>query len=70
MVIDLFRWPPRALPYQEVIASAVESFSGEGRRFDHSRSACSTVERTHRGASSFAKAAGGPGRSRSRIDRA
>ena len=39
MVIDLFRWPPQAWPYQEVIAPAVESFSGEGRRFDYSRSA-------------------------------
>ena len=39
MVIDLFRWPPQAWPYQEVIAAAVESFSREGRRFDYSRSA-------------------------------
>jgi hypothetical protein len=39
MVIDLFRWPPQAWPFQEVIAAAVESFSREGRRFDYSRSA-------------------------------
>lgn len=39
MAIDLFRWPPQAWPYQEVIAAAVESFSLEGRSFDYSRSA-------------------------------
>ena len=39
MVIDLFRWPPQAWPYQEVIAAAVESFSNEGRPFDYSKSA-------------------------------
>jgi hypothetical protein len=39
MAIDLFRWPPQAWPFQEVIAAAVESFSNEGRRFDYSRSA-------------------------------
>jgi hypothetical protein len=39
MAIDLFRWPPQAWPFQEVIAAAVESFSLEGRRFDYSRSA-------------------------------
>jgi hypothetical protein len=31
IVIDLFRWPLQVWPYQEV--------SGEGRRFDYSRSA-------------------------------
>ena len=39
MVIDLFRWPPQAWPFQEVLAAAVESFSCEGRHFDYSRSA-------------------------------
>jgi hypothetical protein len=39
MVIDLFRWPPQAWPFQEVLAAAVESFSSEGRHFDNSRSA-------------------------------
>jgi hypothetical protein len=39
MAIDLFRWPPQAWPFQEVIATAVESFSLEGRRFDYSKSA-------------------------------
>jgi hypothetical protein len=34
MVIDLFRWPPQAWPFQEVLAAAVESFSSEGRHFD------------------------------------
>ena len=42
IVIDLFRWPPQAWPYQEVIATAVESFSG--RRFDYSRSACQQLK--------------------------
>jgi hypothetical protein len=44
MVINLFRCPPQAWPYQEVIATAVESFSGEGRRFDYSRSACQQLK--------------------------
>ena len=39
MGIDMFRWPPRTWPFQEVIAAAVESFSQEGRGFDFSRSA-------------------------------
>ena len=38
-MIDLFRWPPQVWPYQEVIAAAVESFSVDGRHFDHSMSA-------------------------------
>jgi len=38
-MIDLFRWPPQVWPYQEVISAAVESFSFDGRRFDHSISA-------------------------------
>ena len=38
-MIDLFRWPPQVWPYQEVIGAAVESFSLDGRRFDHSMSA-------------------------------
>jgi hypothetical protein len=44
IVIDLFRWPLQVWPYQEVIAAAVESFSGEGRRFDYSRSACQQLK--------------------------
>ena len=43
-MIDLFRWPPQAWPYQEVIATAVESFSEEGRHFDYSRSACQQLK--------------------------
>ena len=39
MVVDLFRWPPKARQFQEVIAAAVESFSGQGRTFDYGRSA-------------------------------
>jgi len=39
MAVDLFRWPPQAWSFQEVIAAAVESFSCEGRRFDYARSA-------------------------------
>ena len=38
-MIDLFRWPTQVWPYQEVIAAAVESFSLDGRGFDHSISA-------------------------------
>ena len=39
MPVDLFRWPPQAWPFQEVIAAAVESFSRQGRTFDYRRSA-------------------------------
>jgi hypothetical protein len=44
VVIDLFRWPPQVWPYQQVIAAAVESFSGDGRHFDHSRNACQQLK--------------------------
>ena len=30
MVVDLFRWPPKARQFQEVIAAAVELFSVKG----------------------------------------
>jgi len=40
MVVDLFRWPPKARQFQEVIAAAVESFSREGRSYNYTRSAC------------------------------
>jgi hypothetical protein len=38
MAVDNSRWPPRVRQFQEVLASAVESF--EGRAFDYRRSAC------------------------------
>ena len=40
MVVDLFRWPPKARQYQGIIAAAVESFSHEGRSYNYARSAC------------------------------
>jgi hypothetical protein len=40
MVVDPFRWPPKARQFQEVIAAAVESFSREGRSYNYARSAC------------------------------
>jgi len=40
MAVDLSRWPPRARPFQAVIATAVESFSKEGRSYDYTKSAC------------------------------
>jgi hypothetical protein len=40
MVVDLFRWPPKARQFQEAIAAAVESFSREGRSYNYARSAC------------------------------
>ena len=40
MVVDLFRWPPKARQFQEVIAAAVESLSREGRSYNYTRSAC------------------------------
>src|SRR4030095_12758725 len=38
MVVDLFRWPPKARKFQAVIAAAVESFSREGRSSNYARS--------------------------------
>jgi hypothetical protein len=40
MTVDVMRWPPQARQFQDVFASAVESFSQEGRTFDYRRSAC------------------------------
>ena len=39
MTVDVFQWPRAVWPFQEVISAAVESFSGQGRTFDHGRSA-------------------------------
>ena len=39
MSVDLFRWPPQAKKFQDIIAPAVESFSCEGRFFDYNRGA-------------------------------
>ena len=39
MTVDMFRWPRAVWRFQEVIAAAVESFSGQGRTFDYGRSA-------------------------------
>ena len=38
MAVDHSRWPPKVRQFQEVLASAVESF--EGRAFDYRRNAC------------------------------
>jgi len=42
MAVDHSRWPPRVMQFQEVLASAVESF--EGRAFDYRRSACEQLK--------------------------
>ena len=42
MAVDHSRWPPRVRQFQEVMASAVESF--EGRAFDYRRSACEQLK--------------------------
>ena len=42
MAVDHSRWPPKVRQFQEVLASAVESF--EERPFDYRRSACEQLK--------------------------